>query len=68
MWILQIRSENDGLDLIYTCNSEDLADELKALYFDVWTGNDCFPVIEPGRFTLIRQNDNVIMAQLWQEY
>ena len=67
LWILQIRSEDDGLDLIYTSQGY-LDDELKARYFDVWAAdNDIRSEVDPGRFTLIRKSDNVILAQLWQE-
>ena len=68
MWILQIRSDDDGLDLIYTSQGY-LTDELKVRYFDIWAAGDgiCSKA-EPGRFTLIRELDNVILAELWQEY
>lgn len=68
MWILQIRSESDGLDLIYT-SQNDISEEMKVLYFDIWANGDAYSdEKEPGRFTLIRRSDNVILAQMWQEY
>ena len=67
LWILQIRSDNDGLDLVYTSQGY-IDDDLKARYFDIWVMDGVRSKVEPGRFTLIRESDNVILAQLWQEY
>ena len=67
LWILQIRSDNDGPDLIYTSQGY-FDDKLKAAYFDIWVMGGVRSNVEPGRFTLIRESDNVILAQLWREY
>ena len=67
MWILQIRSNDDGLDFVYT--GEDITGgpsvELKALYFDVWVETMARSEVEPMRYMLIDSN-NAIVATMWE--
>ncbi len=69
MWILQIRSENDGLDTIYTCSDWSLDDGLRAGMMEVILdniGNVSISYEGGSRYSIVRDSDRVILAEVWQ--
>ncbi len=69
MWILQVRAENDSLDTIYTCRDCIPDDDMKARFLDVLLDNFGTSRIQHngnGLYSVIREHDNVILADMWQ--